>query len=72
MSDYRLIEVDDPDAGIRRISLNRPEKRNALSNPLRAELFDALRAAAGSLPSVAPNPITARLRSIIYFIKNCR
>ena len=45
MSDYRLIEVDDPDAGIRRISLNRPEKRNALSNPLRAELFDALRAA---------------------------
>lgn len=45
MPDYRLIEVDDPEAGVRRLSLNRPEKRNALSNPLRAELFEALRAA---------------------------
>ncbi|HYA33970.1 MAG TPA: enoyl-CoA hydratase/isomerase family protein [Candidatus Binataceae bacterium] len=45
MSDYQFIQVDNPDAGIRRISLNRPEKRNALSNALRAELFDALRKA---------------------------
>ncbi len=45
MSDYQFIQVDNPDDGIRRISLNRPEKRNALSNGLRAELFDALRKA---------------------------
>ena len=45
MSDYKFIVVEDPEAGIRRIALNRPEKRNALSNGLRAELFDALRQA---------------------------
>ena len=37
---YLLIE--DPRPGIRRISLNRPEKRNALCNPLREELFNSL------------------------------
>ncbi len=45
MSEYKFIEVDDPETGIRRITLNRPEKRNALSNALRTELFDALRKA---------------------------
>jgi enoyl-CoA hydratase len=45
MSDYRFIQVEDPEQGIRRIALNRPEKRNALSNALRGELFDALRRA---------------------------
>ena len=45
MPEYKFIQIDDPEAGIRRISLNRPEKRNALSNPLRRELFDALREA---------------------------
>jgi enoyl-CoA hydratase len=45
MTDYRFIVVDAPEPGIRRIALNRPEKRNALSNALRAELFDALRKA---------------------------
>jgi enoyl-CoA hydratase len=39
------ILVDDPAEGVRRITLNRPEKRNALFNPLRAELLDALRQA---------------------------
>ena len=38
--DYLLIE--DPKPGIRRISLNRPDKRNALCNPLREELFTSL------------------------------
>ncbi len=42
MSDYRFILVDDPRPRVRRITLNRPEKRNALSNALRGELFDAL------------------------------
>ena len=45
MSEYRFIEIDDPEPGIRRIALNRPGKRNALSNALRGELFDALRKA---------------------------
>ena len=37
---YLLIE--DPRPGIRRIRLNRPDKRNALCNPLREELFNSL------------------------------
>ena len=45
MSEYRFIQVEDPEPGIRRIALNRPDKRNALSNALRGELFDALRKA---------------------------
>ncbi|MGH7865270.1 MAG: enoyl-CoA hydratase-related protein [Candidatus Binataceae bacterium] len=45
MSNYKFIQVEDPEPGIRRIALNRPEKRNALSNGLRTELFDALRKA---------------------------
>jgi enoyl-CoA hydratase len=45
MSEYRFIQVEDPEHGVRRIALNRPDKRNALSNALRAELFEALRKA---------------------------
>jgi len=37
--------VDDPRPRVRRLSLNRPHKRNALSNDLRERLFDELRAA---------------------------
>jgi enoyl-CoA hydratase len=39
---YELILVDAPADGIARITLNRPAKRNAMSNALRSELFDAL------------------------------
>ncbi|MDG2427348.1 MAG: enoyl-CoA hydratase-related protein [Acidimicrobiales bacterium] len=35
--------VDDPRPGIRRLTLNRPEKRNALDNELRGALLAALR-----------------------------
>lgn len=45
MSDYKFIVVEDAAPSVRRIALNRPEKRNALSNALRGELFDALRKA---------------------------
>jgi enoyl-CoA hydratase len=43
MSDILLI--DDPAPRVRRMTLNRPEKRNAISNELRAALYDALHAA---------------------------
>lgn len=42
---YAKIVVDEPRPLVRRITLNRPEKRNPLSNELRTELFDALEAA---------------------------
>lgn len=43
--DYQKIIVDDPRPLVRRITLNRPEKRNPLSNELRSEMFHALQAA---------------------------
>ncbi len=42
---YEFIVVDQPANHIRRITLNRPEKRNALHHPLRGELLDALQSA---------------------------
>ncbi|MDQ1461272.1 MAG: enoyl-CoA hydratase, partial [Actinomycetota bacterium] len=42
---YEFIAVDDPAPGVRRITLNRPDKRNAINNGMRAELFAALEAA---------------------------
>jgi enoyl-CoA hydratase len=38
-----LVLADDPRPRVRRITLNRPEKRNAMSNLLRSQLFDELR-----------------------------
>jgi enoyl-CoA hydratase len=40
-----LVLVDDPAPRVRRLTLNRPEKRNAISNELRAALYEALHAA---------------------------
>lgn len=40
--DYQKIIVDQPGPYLKRITLNRPEKRNPLSNELRTELFHAL------------------------------
>jgi enoyl-CoA hydratase len=42
---YTVILVDDPAEGVRRLTLNRPEKRNALFHPLRGEILQALREA---------------------------
>jgi enoyl-CoA hydratase/carnithine racemase len=38
-----VLLVDDPRPKVRRLTLNRPEKRNALGDALRSALFDALR-----------------------------
>jgi enoyl-CoA hydratase len=40
-----LVLIDEPAEGVRRLTLNRPEKRNALNNPLRGALLGALKAA---------------------------
>ena len=42
---YTVILVDDPAPGVRRITLNRPEKRNALNYALRGEIIAALQEA---------------------------
>jgi enoyl-CoA hydratase len=44
VSDHELIEIDHPAEGVARITLNRPEKRNAISTPMRTELLRALEA----------------------------
>jgi enoyl-CoA hydratase len=41
---YALVAIDTPADHVRRITLNRPEKRNAISAALLGELLDALRA----------------------------
>jgi len=43
--DEALVLVEDPAPAIRRLTLNRPSKRNALSHALRSELFARLREA---------------------------
>ena len=40
-----VVAVENPIPGVRRFVLNRPEKRNAMSNALRNELLEGLREA---------------------------
>ncbi|HXQ09798.1 MAG TPA: enoyl-CoA hydratase-related protein [Caulobacteraceae bacterium] len=44
MADEPILLTDDPAPYVRRLTLNRPGKRNALSNALRGEMFEALEA----------------------------
>jgi enoyl-CoA hydratase len=40
---YDFLKVEHPDTGIASMTLNRPDKRNALSSQVRAELVDCLK-----------------------------
>ena len=42
MTDEQLILIDEPAEHVRRVTLNRPDKRNAISAPLRVALLGAL------------------------------
>ena len=42
MTTSDVLLIDDPLPGVRRLTLNRPEKRNALNNGLRDAIFGAL------------------------------
>jgi enoyl-CoA hydratase len=42
---YTVVLIDDPAPGVRRVTLNRPEKRNALNHALRGEIIAALQEA---------------------------
>ena len=45
MAPSSVLLLDDPLPGVRRLTLNRPEKRNALSNELRGAILTALQEA---------------------------
>lgn len=47
MTEYQHLQVETPEAGICLITLNRPEKRNAINNRMRGELIATLQAADG-------------------------
>ncbi|HEX7968328.1 MAG TPA: enoyl-CoA hydratase-related protein [Stellaceae bacterium] len=44
MSQTQVLLIDDPAPGVRRLTMNRPEKRNALNNALRGAILAALEA----------------------------
>ncbi len=44
MSDEPVLLVDDPAPGVRRLTMNRPHKRNSLVHPLRGAILETLRA----------------------------
>ena len=53
-----VLLVDDPLPGVRRLTMNRPEKRNSLIHPLRGAILEALREA----------DMTRRLRFLLFVV----
>src|SRR6185312_4052999 len=45
MAAAEILLIDDPAPHVRRLTLNRPDKRNALSNDLRGQVFTSLESA---------------------------
>ena len=45
MATYEFVAVEDPAPGVRWLTLSRPEKRNAIHNPMRGEILAALQEA---------------------------
>ena len=45
MTTPEVLIIDRPLPGVQRLTMNRPEKRNALNNALRGAIFSALQAA---------------------------
>ena len=43
--DSDVLIIDDPIPGVRRLTMNRPEKRNSLIHPLRGAILSALQEA---------------------------
>ena len=63
MEPRTLIIVDDPGRRLRRITLNRPEKRNALNHPLRSQLLDALQEGDADRTSACRSSVAPARRS---------
>ncbi len=64
MADEPILLTDDPAPHVRRITLNRPAKRNALSNALRGAMFEALEAGDRD-PGVRGGDDPARRRQVL-------
>jgi enoyl-CoA hydratase len=47
MTDYQRIAISEAAPGVQIVTLNRPEKRNAIDNEMRSELLAALQRADG-------------------------
>ena len=52
MAEYEFIKLESQ-GGVATLTLNRPEKRNAISDALRSELIDALERVAQPQPALA-------------------
>jgi enoyl-CoA hydratase/carnithine racemase len=59
---YTVVLIDDPVPHVRRITLNRPEKRNALNHALRGEIIRALQEADQD-PEIRTMIVRARARA---------